>query len=1002
MTAEKRLKKFEKEFSFYTSHPYFNTIKTLYVNGELKTLPSASKQFKKLKVTKSGNLYKTSANAEKQFISKIKKVTSVKDENQIIINEDNLFNFNIGIHIKECWEIMKGSKSDDFFMHTVKFYTRNGRLSKEYNTLSFEFSKLRRKNLIKKIQISLGLGSELDWIVEEFINLKPGNYVVLNTYRFKKQNNTNEQKRLTQVFKASDSGTCVYDGFLDYFSNINNKMGKSIYNKLVKYEDKYKKAYSLDELKDIAQFCKSTVVIKDLINLKDCVINENNTNRYRLEFINTIYNHLSLYKCTSSNTYEEVEKINYETIKNDSSFYIEKFGKLYTLDNTYKIKKDDFQTTFNDWKEKNNFKNLSIFSDSSAYKFLDSYDFNVHRFINDFPIDDNLYNEIDLKKAYYNYSDKTKNKHYIGVPSGSFITVKAPSDFNIYELDKLTNKKMIGFFQVEITSTNDNLDYLGFSVGSVHTLATHTIMYLAEFCEFKFINLMYAPSVHIPFDDKFLNKTPEEIKYYCKAYGLMMCDSDLAVTSIKPERQDNQFFHTLTANNSIHKFKNIYKIYDQLNNFASWRHIAFFIHSYTTTQIIEQLMNYNIKSDVFGIKLDSIVLKKSVDIKLFSESNFDIKETKIEKLLNNNIEKKIIKTKSTVTDLGLDYGLDVEISNIGDCELETEIIIDNQLYGKYKQSRFSIDFDESFTQSKELITDNVVTIGGPGGSGKTYSLLHTTNINTSNICYTTSCWNLISAQKAIKNEIIGLSLPKLTGNMNGITVDKYKGSNIRYIIVDEKTLVNNKTLKQIIKEYYWCIIFVLGDIDDDGSMYQCTLAKEEYKPWRWGQYIRYDKTYRFDEELNNKLMNLRQYAVNDSYSIYSQVKKLFSNNFKKFEDVRFNEGDVGISCLQNVKDNKCILSDKFIKQGAKPQYVIKNTVLEKNQLRGQILNEKPNHKNYIETLFRTIHSFQGCQLNHNNKIIIYLNSLFDKNLLYTALSRARRVDQIVIIDSLRK
>ena len=124
--------------------------------------------------------------------------------------------------------------------------------------------------------------------------------------------------------------------------------------------------------------------------------------------------------------------------------------------------------------------------------------------------------------------------------------------------------------------------------------------------------------------------------------------------------------------------------------------------------------------------------------------------------------------------------------------------------------------------------------------------------------------------------------------------------------------------------------------------------------------------------------------------------------FKKFEDVRFNEGDVGISCLQNVKDNKCILSDKFIKQGAKPQYVIKNTVLEKNQLRGQILNEKPNHKNYIETLFRTIHSFQGCQLNHNNKIIIYLNSLFDKNLLYTALSRARRVDQIIIIDSLRK
>ena len=246
MTAEKRLKKFDKEFSFYVSHPYYNAIKTLYVNGELKSLPSASRQFRKLKVTKSGKLYKTSANAEKQFISKIKKVTSVKDENQIIIDEDNIFNFNMSIHIKMCWEIMKGSKPDDFFMHTVKFYNSNGKLSSEYKPLNFEFNKLRRKNLIKKIQISLGLGSELSWIVEEFINVKQGNYVILNTYRFKKQNDTNEQKRLSQVFKASDSGTCVYDGFLDYFSNIKNKMGKSIYNKLVKYENKYKKAYSLD------------------------------------------------------------------------------------------------------------------------------------------------------------------------------------------------------------------------------------------------------------------------------------------------------------------------------------------------------------------------------------------------------------------------------------------------------------------------------------------------------------------------------------------------------------------------------------------------------------------------------------------------------------------------------------------------------------------------------------------------------------------------------------
>lgn len=999
MTAEKRLKKFTKEFSFYSSHPYYNAIKTLYVNGEIKSTASASKQFKKLKVTKSGKLYKSSVGAEKQFLNKIKKEVKIKNERTIIINQDNLFAFGRDIHIKESWEIMRKSKPDDFFMHMVTFYNPDGSFNEEYTPIQVEFNKLNRKKLINKILYELALGSDLTWIVEEFINKKAGNYVILTTFQFDKKEKTDDKKRLIQIFKASDSGTCVYDGFLNYFSNINNKMGKAIYNKLIKYENKYKKAYALEEINDIAQLCKSTVVIKDLIYNNNEVINLNNTNRYRLEFINTIYNHLSLYKCTTINNYEEIEKNEYENIKTNTSFYIEKHGQLFTLDNIYQIKKDDFQITFNNWKEKNNFANLSIYSNSLAYNFLDSYDFNVHRFINEFPIDDNLYNEIDLKKAYFNYSDKTKNKHYIGVPSGSFITVKAPIDFNINELEHLTDKKLIGFFQVEITKTNDNLDYLGFSIGSIHTLATHTILYLSNFCEFKFINLMYAPSVHIPFDDKFLNKTSEDIKYYCKAFGLMLCESDLDVITIKPEKQDDNFYQTLTKNNSVHKYKNIYKIFDKKNYFNSWRHIAFFIHSYTTTQILEQLMNYNVKTDVFGVKLDSIVLKKGIDIKL--GLNFDVKETKIEKLLNNNIEKKIIKTKSTVSDLGLDYGLDIQIENLGETESEEEITIDNQLYGKYKQSKYSIDFDESFTQSKELIMDRVVTIGGPGGSGKTYSLLNTTNLNTSNICYTTSCWNLISAQKENKKEIIGQSLPKLIGEMNGLTVDKYKGTNIRYIIVDEKTLVTNKVLKQIIKQYPWTFIFILGDIDDDGLMYQCTLNKEEYKPYRWGQYIRYNKTYRFDEQLNKKLRELRKYTVNDSYSIYREVKRLFNDNFKKLEDVNFNDGDIGICCKQNIKDNKCILSDYFIKKGAKSQYVIKNTVLEKNQLKGHILKEKPVHKNYIQTLFRTIHSFQGCQLNQNNKIIIYLDSLFDKNLLYTALSRARRVDQIVIIDRLK-
>ena len=1016
----KREKKFNKEFEFNKTHPYYNTIKELYLNNTIKSISSASKQFKKLKITKAGKLYKTSAKAETTLINKVKKLTSVEDSNEIIVNVDNLndsvlFNgqyitINHGIHMIMSSAIMKGANKDDFFMHTVTFYEPNGTISTKYEPIKFEFNKLRRKQLEKKINMNLNIDSDFRWIVEEFINGNKkinGRYVILKTYRFKKQENFDEQKRLIQIFKASASETCVYDGCLEYFANIKNKMAQAIYKKLIEKQNKYKKAYSMEQLNEIAVLCKASITIKDLVYGNNIVINQNNTNRYKIEFINTVYNHLSLYKCvTTTCAVVEVDAIEYENIKTNTSFYIEKYGKLYTLDNIYKIKKDEFQTVLNEWKDKIDYKNLSIKSESLAYKFLDSYDFNVHRFFNEFEINDNLYNEIDLKKAYYNYTNKDINKHYIGVPSGSFICVNAPEWFNIPHLNKLTNNKMVGFFEIEILTTNENLEVLGFTVGSVHTLASHTIKLISNYCKIKFNKLMYAPAIDIPFNEKFLNKTKDDVKFYCKAFGLMLCDSDLTVTTIKPERQDENFYFTLTKNTAVHKNKNIYKIYDRIENFDSWRHIAYFIHSYTTTQIIEQLMKYNIKTDIFGVKLDSIVLKKDVPLNI--EANFDVKEAKIEKLLK--VEQTITKQTYTVNDYGLDDGLDIKIENLG---TQTEEIINyttNDFFGYYKKSiKSDVKFDDSFLQTKELIKKRVVFIGGKGGTGKTYSLLNTSNINSSNICYTTSCWNLISAQKEANNKIIGLSLPKLTGEMNGIKVDKYEGNQIRYLIIDELTLINEKIVKQLINQFKNCFIFILGDVDTDGKYYQCSIDNKVIKPNKNMQYVRYEKSYRFDDELNNKLNQLREYMNKGPKYIYEVVKTLFKQNFKNKTDVNFNEGDIGISALKNLtegkcksqkKDGKCRLSQYYIDKGAKPQYTIKNTRLEKNQLRGQILLEKPEHKNYNETLFRTIHSFQGCQLNHNNKIIIHLDSLFDKNLLYTALSRARRVDQIIIIDEL--
>ena len=65
---------------------------------------------------------------------------------------------------------------------------------------------------------------------------------------------------------------------------------------------------------------------------------------------------------------------------------------------------------------------------------------------------------------------------------------------------------------------------------------------------------------------------------------------------------------------------------------------------------------------------------------------------------------------------------------------------------------------------------------------------------------------------------------------------------------------------------------------------------------------------------------------------------------------------------------------------------------------GQELNEIPSHSNYEMKLFKTIHSFQGRELKKEQKIIIYIDKYFDYNLFYTAISRARNLKQIYIIE----
>ena len=956
-----------------------------------------------------------------------------------------------GIELKKMFK----KSPNSLYMQTVNYYDANGvEIQKleawkpvftddgveQYERLVYEFQSWKwrgtKEQLTKEAISAIEMantqnGGEYRWKPKLISDISTG-YSIIKTYAFK--NVSSEQidnafPTEEQTYADNKDGSFVYDGLLKYFeSKPKDKNAKANYNKLIKNESTYKKAYKESELIELGILVQSSITIKDLVNGKDKTFNENQFNKFSIEFINSRYNHLELYL----NTHEEptyVSSEEYNNIKESSEFYVERYGLLSTIDNNYKVTDTNFKKLFKQWKLSNNFSCLSINANDDTYNLLQHYDFGMHRFFNKFEMTDELYHEKDLKKAYYNYTNININKHYLGVPSGAFINCSC-DNWTIEDFNIKTSNKLIGFYEVKIISSLID-DKLGFVIGSHHVLSTSMINMLKQYLEFKFINASYAPSVDIPFTEQFLEKE-EGIKHYCKAFGQMLLSSTTCNTDIKIKNEDEKYYGIIKKENcKYYANKNIIHMSEPIVNPKSYIHIAYTIHAYTQTLVLEEILKHDI-DDIFGVKLDSIVFKK--DVELITNDIWDVKEGKIEGLLNKSL---VVKN----TDLMKSYNeflQDKENEEIiivdddeDDYEYKGEKItrtisnIDNGMYDddddepyieppKVKQtniynsittykiaSKTNLKFKKIFTQNNTQINQRVVFIGGKGGSGKTHSLLNYFDQN--KLCYTTMCWNLIQGKKQDYKNIIGLSINKLTGLTNGKQTEKTTNKNMRIIVIDEATLLNESDILRIIDEYYYAYIFILGDIEQTGFYYQCSNQNKVINPSTLQcQFIEYTKSYRFDTELNNKLDELRKAMKiykNEDYSelrLQQYIKREFKQCFHNKDTITYNNDDVGISATDDYKKGN-VLSSYFTTKGTTPKYFVKTTDIYKGLLRGQELSEKPTHTNYEEKLFKTIHSFQGLDLTRENKIIISVDKCFDYNLYYTAISRARRLDQVVFI-----
>ena len=110
------------------------------------------------------------------------------------------------------------------------------------------------------------------------------------------------------------------------------------------------------------------------------------------------------------------------------------------------------------------------------------------------------------------------------------------------------------------------------------------------------------------------------------------------------------------------------------------------------------------------------------------------------------------------------------------------------------------------------------------------------------------------------------------------------------------------------------------------------------------------------------------------------------------QDVEYLENDIGMSFLKD----SAYYTDYFLKRGSDIKYKYINTDLRKGITRGMITDE--NSKKTKVALFNSCHSMQGLEVPDNGRLIVIVNSKFDAGLFYTAASRCKRLDQLIIIN----
>ena len=738
-------------------------------------------------------------------------------------------------------------------------------------------------------------------------------------------------------------------------------------NKLNKYIVKYSKGVPE---KDLPEICNDLQIGIE-IDLPSSVLEKNTEYiRYRsqkkpikiFKFINTRLNHIELNEVSNKDSYEEVSQDELKDIfDKQEEFKLwkgDRDNELYqvnTLDKIYRLtQKEGYTKELNEFSKLNNLDRFKI--EYNSNKKLSQFLLNNVNRLNCLIVDSKY---PEGTKEYYIFQeyleDGDKNLDTDDPKTIEIINyAKSLENLNHIDLSKAYTKGAeCNYYQGylgKITDFRRCSKIMGLGIYMIYNIKNIPPL-------FQKLKILHENNCYTSPELEFYKSLGITFDIWCGCWG---SKTDIQFTDGMFKKDDNGTKHyckwygcTMRLNTKERYNFDCKDIeFAKLNNIGQKADIRF-----------------NEYRNIGMIEYDKEKVYHSGHIASFIHSYARI--TMLEQLLNFKDISQIVAVQVD----GIFYKGDVEINDLFIKKPGKSI---KYIYG----SEYVIDCENTKPKLPKSRKHNLVELHtGPGGAGKTHNNLVDEGLVAP--LYVAPSWKL-ARTKAKEYNIPCTVFHYLTSKDPEVYLP-----NIRYyntLVIDEITMLNDKEKELIIQRFKDHKIIFCGDLG-----YQLPPVEGfEFNP-KGIPTFRHTKNYRCQCEILARILKkCREIIKKDLIDI--DVKKVLINfgfEINKKEDIDYSIEDLIITKTHNNKD--------YYSQRYKDmeKYIVKENT--RDYSNGEIIigNKPEGVKCLLQHAF-TIHSVQGETCRHT--LFIDINKMNCIRMLYTALSRAKRFDQIKIIE----